>query len=63
MYWFNDISFTNNYVNIVQKKSFFKTIDTKTIFDEMWYIVELFLVDIFSFLIILHHLIKLKKHR
>ena len=42
----------NEYFVLVHKKITLKTIGRKTVFDEMWYIVEYFIVNLFYFLIV-----------
>ena len=48
----NDLSFSKYYFIIEHNKSILKTINTQIFFDEMWYIVEYFIVNVFSFLMV-----------
>ena len=48
----NDLSFSGYYFIIVHNKPILKTINMQTFFDEMWYIVEYSIVNIFSFLVV-----------
>ena len=43
----NEFYLANEYFIILHNKIILKTIDTKAVFDEMWYIVEYFIVNIF----------------
>ena len=45
-----DFSFVNGYI-IVHNKNILKKINMQAVFDEMWYIVEYPIVNIFYFLI------------
>ena len=47
-----NFSFAHNYCILVHNKTKLKTINMQTFFDEMWYIVEYFIVNIFSFLVV-----------
>ena len=48
----NGLSFTDDYFILVHNKTILKTINMQTVSDEMWYIFEYFIVDIFSFLVV-----------
>ena len=50
--WSNELSFTNYYVNIVRSKTIFTMVDTKKNFNKVWYFVELFLLNVISFLVV-----------
>ena len=50
--WRNGFYFTNDHFIIVHLKTVLNTIDTKMVFDEIWYIVDNFIVDIFFFLVV-----------
>ena len=41
-----------DYFIILYNKNILNTINMQTDFDEMWYIVEFFIVDIFPFLVV-----------
>ena len=45
----NYFSFVNDYFIIVPNKNILKTINVQTVSDEMWYIVEYFIVNLFPF--------------
>ena len=45
----NDFSFENQCFLIVHYKSILKTINTQTVFDEIWYIIQYFIVNFFPF--------------
>ena len=47
----NEIYFSDVYVTIIHNKIIMNTVDIETIFDEMQYIVECFLVNIFHLII------------
>ena len=50
--WSNDFSFPNHHVNILHYKNIAKTVEMKTILNEVCYSIEFFLVNIISFLVI-----------
>ena len=45
-------TFANDYFIIVHNKTILNTVDKKTVFDEMWYIIEYFIISLFSFLVV-----------
>ena len=49
----NDFSFVEYYFILVHNKTILKTINMQTVIDEMCYIVEYLILNIFSFLIFL----------
>ena len=50
----NDLSLANYYFILVHNKTILKKINMQTVFDEMRYIVEYFIVNIFPFLIVFY---------
>ena len=48
----NYFSFVKYYFVILHNKNIFNKINIQTVFDEMWYIIEYFIVNIFSFLVV-----------
>ena len=70
-----DYSLANYCFIIVHNKPYLKTINIQTGFDEIWYIVKYFIVNIFSFLIVfdltkpktgiifIHHYRTVQNHR
>ena len=48
----NNLFLENEYFIIVHKTNILKKIDTKTTFDEIWFVFEYFIMNIFSFLIL-----------
>ena len=46
----NDLSFANEKIITGHKKTTVKTVNTKIIFDEKWYIFEYLIINIFYFL-------------
>ena len=45
----NDLPFSNDCIIIVHSKTTIEIVDVKNIFDEMWYIFECFIINIFYF--------------
>ena len=50
--WINNLLFSNYYANIVHNKTIVKTVEMKNFFNEVWYFVELFLVNVTPFLFV-----------
>ena len=48
----NGILSVNKYFIIVYNKTVLKTINMKNIFEQMWHIVEYFIMNLFTFLIV-----------
>ena len=50
----DDLLFLNECVNLVHNKTIMKTFDIKTVFGQIWYIVECSLMNIIYFLVVFY---------